>query len=468
MNNSFNNAPISTRNPALERKQANHKRALGFLALTAFLLMADPLMNIYIGPVPIYIIDFLIFLTWISASQVSSSRRYPLRGFVVFIMLAMLASELIAGLQLGTLVQPVYLIARTLLAISLFFSVPKIVQSKDDLFTLMKAALPGALISAMLMVASSLPPTQGIAARIFSIHLLMPSAEDVAAAYGFASIAMRGESLIGVSILSAAFLNTIWPMLFLLRADDRLGARWRLLLLFAIVLMPLGVIFSYSRGAIAGLAMIVVSVFLLGSSKIRGPIIIGVAAVVLILSWVGFGSQYFLFDWLQTKAQYQLANPTTSEDVTARTGAYIDPFLNITENPSFILFGEGFARLKIDGATSVAGNSHAVFGAAAFGYGMLAAFAYVGLLLDAFLITWRHAWGAKDEFLRIFARALLAGLFSFASWFILGPAAVSEPRGAELLFLVFGLVAAQSNFVSLSEPAKSVQSPALLRTSVLR
>lgn len=443
---------LRTDESAVSVEQKNHDRALRLLSLTIFLLMADPLMNIYIGPVPVYAIDFLAFLTWMNANRVPSTRRYPLQGFVFLILIAMLMSELIAGLQLGTLLQPVYLIGRTLLAISLFFSTARIIQSKSDLETLLKAALPGAFITAALMVTSSLPQTQGLVARlVFSHSFLLPSADNIAARYGFGGIALRGQSLVGVSILSAAFQNTIWPLLFLLRAEGRLGARWKTVMLSAIVLVPMGIIMSYSRGAIGGLVVIVTIVLLLNSSKVRQPVVIGVGVTILIFSWVGWGSEYFRFEWLQEKVEDQFANPFQSYDMTQRIYAYSEPFELVRRNPSFLIVGQGFARVKIAGASWEGASVHAVFAAATYGYGMVAAFAYIFLLLGAFRLTWRYAWRSTDNFARMFSRALLASLFGFSSWFLLGPAAVSEPRGAMLLFFIFGLVTAQSNIAGLPE-----------------
>ena len=109
--------------------------------------------------------------------------------------------------------------------------------------------------------------------------------------------------------------------------------------------------------------------------------------------------------------------------------------------------------------------SHAVFASATFGYGMLAAVAYVFLLIGTFRITWGYAWRSKNDFLKLFSRALLAGLFGLAGWFVQGPAAVSEPRGAMLLFFIFGLAAAQSNFAGSPEPVEPEQVPLPLRNS---
>jgi hypothetical protein len=451
MSNSLNRRK-SIPEPSVE--EALHKRALTALALTVFILMAVPLLNVKIGRLPIYPIDFPAFLAWTYAQRIRANRRYPLQGFVVFILIAAVLSELVTGIQIGTLLQPIYLIIRTMAAISLFFSTPKIVQSKSDLETVIKAGLAGAVITATLMIASSLPRTQGMVAHyIFSRSFLLPASKSVAAIYGLA-MATRGQSLVGVSILSAAFLNTIWPLLFLLRTDQALISKWRIALNFATILMPIGVIVSYSRGAIAGLFLIVMAVVLLNSNKVRQPVVIGVGLAILLFSSVGWDSQNFRFDWLVDKTQYQLANPYKSESTTARLYSYTDPFQHVVEHPSFILLGQGFAYQKVSGIdywSAVETDAHSVFGAAYYGYGMLAAIAYVLLLLGVFGITWKYAWRSKNDFSSAFARALLASLFGFSSWFILGHAAVSQPRGAMLLFFIFGLVAAQVNFAALPE-----------------
>ena len=44
------------------------------------------------------------------------------------------------------------------------------------------------------------------------------------------------------------------------------------------------------------------------------------------------------------------------------------------------------------------------------------------------------------------SRLLIIVLIGFVSWFSFGHAAVSQPRGAMLMFFVFGLVVSQLNF----------------------
>jgi len=101
--------------------------------------------------------------------------------------------------------------------------------------------------------------------------------------------------------------------------------------------------------------------------------------------------------------------------------------------------------------------THAAFAASYYGYGLFAALTYVVLLLRALWITVRHIYQPENEFASSYSRALFAGMMGFLSWFLLGHAAVSQPRGAMLLFLVFGLVAAQPGLSVLPKAVKRAQ-----------
>jgi uncharacterized membrane protein (DUF485 family) len=60
-------------------------------------------------------------------------------------------------------------------------------------------------------------------------------------------------------------------------------------------------------------------------------------------------------------------------------------------------------------------------------------------------------------FLSKLTRILFVVLIGFSSWFAFGHAAVSQPRGAMLMFFVFGLVTVQRN-IYLFEQQKHLDS----------
>jgi len=404
----------------------------------------------------LYLIDVLIFLTWIYAYRIKPIQKPPMRRLVAFILVMAVMSEVAACIRLGSL-KTFYFIPRMLLAGSLFFSAQRIIRTRQDLEAVLKAALPGVIITALLVVMTSLPPTRGLAQHVFSIPFLDPSAASVERwfelRYGEAA---RGHSLVGVSILSAAFLNTMWPLLLLLWRKSRLGIRTRNLLISTLVLVPVAVVMTYSRGAILGLSLILFT-SLFFASKIRRPVVLGLGLALLFFSWVGWESRYFYFQRITQTTRAALEDPYSNYSLDQRLFAYADPFRNVISHPLnfFLGYGLGYWRpWRFHMPVETGGDStgyiryvHAVFSAAYYSYGLLAAFAYMLLLLNGFRMTWRFARRAQNSFSGLYAQALLAGLSGFLSWFMLGHAAVSQPRGAMLLFLVFGMAASLPNFI---------------------
>lgn len=460
-------------------------RSLRLLGVSFFVLMAAPLSNFRVGPAPIYIIDLLLLLTWASVLGAKKDKsRLPLAGLVYLILVAMFTSEIVSGIRLGTLLQPVYIVFRTSLAISLFFLVPRIVCDYESFNYMIKRGLLGAVITALLMILSSFPQSQTfVAENVFAHTFLVPSSSNLLLYYSSINEAARGRSLIGVSILSGAFLNTFWPLIFLLRVGRRPSPLSRVLIVVAMISVPIAVAMSYSRGAIFGMAMILAVVVVLNSRKVRQPMVIGVVVSALFFTYIGWESQYLKFEWLQAKTQDQLENPYGSVGTSERLFAYTEPFLHLVENPQFLFFGQGFAREKVDNNPGLlAGQdaaTHAVFAAAYYGYGMLAAAIYMFLLFSAMRLAWRGSWEAGNLRSTVYSKALLASLLGLSSWFMLGHAAVSEPRGAMLLFVSFGLVVAhqrvsdRSKLAAASNPfpgeqVERIRSLAALESPVLK
>ena len=425
--------------------------------------MSAPRLRVQLGPIPLYLIDLPLLLTAYFAMQVPKIRRLPLGGAVVVILAAAFVSEVSAGVRMGTLSEPLYLIGRTFLAGSLFFSARRIVNSERAFQAVVKAALLGAIITSILMITTSLPQTRGLVLdHVFSQPYLEPASEGVTSKYGdtYQGVAARGRSLVGVSILSAAFLNTIWPLLFLMRRQQSLGRAWRLLLILAAVLIPIAVVMSYSRGAILGLLLIIIMVLFFNTRRVRQPLVLGIGVALLIFYWVGWDSDYFFFERIEGSMQSALEDPYNNISVTERLFAYHEPFQHLIDHPEFLFVGQGFARSRVSGHTLTAGMdaaTHAAFAASYYGYGLFAALTYVVLLLRALWTTVRHIYQPENEFASSYSRALFAGMMGFLSWFLLGHAAVSQPRGAMLLFLVFGLVAAQPGLSVLPKAVKRAQ-----------
>jgi O-antigen ligase len=302
-----------------------------------------------------------------------------------------------------------------------------------------------------MMIPTSLPMTRAFATDVFlSNSFLEPAADSVSQQYADAGEGgVRGRTLVGVSILGASFINACWPLAALLvRWPGSIGI-WRALALAACVLAPMGVLMSYSRGPILGSVLIILAAFFIGLRYIRRGIIFPVAVGVLVVLFVGVGSQIFFFDRLTNRTAAMFEEPLENERETERVLAYVEPFEHVAENPRFLFFGEGIAT-RYSGSNRRAEQegkaTHAVFAMAYYAYGMLAAFLYMSLLFRALFHVGQKAIFEQRTLPGFLSQPLLLCLIALLPWVAFGHAAVSTPRGAMLFFLIFGLVTSLAHF----------------------
>tara|TARA_Y200000002_G_scaffold378362_1_gene385605 strand:- start:131 stop:1489 length:1359 start_codon:yes stop_codon:yes gene_type:complete len=431
----------------------NHAKALKFLCITVLLLFGAPKINIKLGPIPLYLIDIFILLTMYYARSLPKlPYKLPYKNLVQFILFMILLNELLNGLRIGTLIQPIYLMFRMSLAVSLFFTVSKIIRKPEHLTTILKYALVGAFITALLLIFSSLPFTRVYAVIFLSNPILMPNADALAAtlaAVGDGSD--RGTSLIGVSILSGAFLNVIWPLLFLLLTFYKPKGLLKYILFATLVLVPIGVIMTYSRGAILALILVVIGIAIFQKGKYRSIVLVLLIGGYISFSFIGFDSKYFFFSRIVERTEAALNNPFGDERESERINAYVQPFEHILNNPFYFFTGEGFARAKvsdtIDLSSGINRADHAVFAKAYYAYGLLTSISIILLygLLANYTLKLIRKTPNNNLFSSKLTRVLFVVLIGFSSWFSFGHAAVSNPRGTMLMFFVFGLVVLQKN-----------------------
>ena len=444
-----------------------HTYALKLLCIAVLLLFAAPKIRVEVGPIPIYLIDLFIFLTFYHARKLPNlPYRTPYESLVRFILFMIVTNEFLNGLRIGTLIQPFYLMVRMSLAVSLFFALPKIIRKPKDLSKIIKYALIGGFITATLLIFSSLPITitRSISAILLSNPILMPNADSLSQSLiNAGSNAYRGTSLIGVSILSGAFLNVIWPLLFLLLTFYKPKGILRHLLYITLALIPVGIIMTYSRGAILALLLIVFGMVFFQKGKYR-QVVLGLLVITYFgFNFIGFQSELFMFDRIERRTIAALNNPYDDEQESERINAYVEPFGHILKNPLYLFIGEGFARSKVRGSYNLSGGinraDHAVFAKAYYSYGMITSLSLVFLYL--FLLNYTFKIIKKTPksslFLSKLTRILFVVLIGFSSWFIFGHAAVSQPRGTILMFFVFGLIASLRN-IYLFEQQKHLDS----------
>ena len=61
-------------------------KALRVIGITIFILFAFPRLNIRLGPIPFYIIDFFLFKTFLYAKKLPKKTSFSFNGSVIFIL----------------------------------------------------------------------------------------------------------------------------------------------------------------------------------------------------------------------------------------------------------------------------------------------------------------------------------------------------------------------------------------------
>ncbi|MEL6645009.1 MAG: O-antigen ligase family protein [Pseudomonadota bacterium] len=430
-----------------------------------FILTAVPRLSVKVGPVPIYFIDLLIGIMLCMAltrPKFPGTHR-PFAMLIGLIFCFAIAGE-IAGLASGApLLETIYIVGRTTLAFSVFFITTQFIRNAKDLEIILKAAVLGVIITASLMILTSLPQTRvAVTSTIFSIPSLEPAASTVADSYlDSGDGGVRGRTLVGVSILGATFLNILWPQAaLLLRWPVSIGY-WRWIAMAACMLAPMGVLMSYSRGPILGAVLLIVAALILGVSRVRRGILFPVAMSVALVAVVGVGSQLFFFDRLTNRTEAIFDDPAADERESERLYAYTEPFQHVMEHPRFLVIGEGNTLPQTGRPAEKHGKAtHAVFAAGYYAYGMIAAFLIWFLLLKALYVANRHRVRVKGTVSELQAQALTLSVVAVLPWAVFGHAIVSTPRGTMIFFLVIGLVAVLSrlpNKTASQQPKRPVR-----------
>jgi hypothetical protein len=358
----------------------------------------------------------------------------------------------------GLYLEPIYLIARTSLAFLMFYAAGRLIRGPEDLQLVLKAALLGLIVTSLLMILTSLPMTRApVLTHVFSVRFLEPvaklgtpfiPAEEVGA--------VRGRTLVGVSIMGATFLNAMWPLAALLvRWPYRIG-NWRKIAMLGCLLAPMGVLMSYSRGPILGAILIVLAVLFFGLSRVRRGILIPVALGMALVLSIGVSSQFFFFDRLINRTAAIFQDPLADAREYERLLAYVEPFAHLMQSPQFLFVGEGTAINRADDVQAAVFGvaNHALFAQAYYSYGMIAALLYLLLILRALGFSLRQTRRPRVEIGAYYSQALVLCVLALVPWAMFGHAIVSTPRGAMLFFLIIGLLTSLRHFPIQYRPAE--------------
>ncbi len=429
-------------------------RGIYFFALFVLILFTIPKANLRLGPIPIYLVDiFVMFLLVVAPRRAPPSDRKTVRyaNLLSIILPIALVSELMGMITFGNFFEAVYQSFRTVIAFLVFPLTVRFIRTPWDLLLVLQALALAVLFTSLLMVMTSLPQTRSFAINgVMSNSFLDPNWRGVADKFGSArDVGVRGQSLVGVSILSAAFVNVCWPLTaLLLRWPGKIGVM-RGIAMLSCLMAPFAVLMSYSRGAIAGSVLIILVSLLWGLNHVRRGILFPAAIFGIVIFSIGVGSSLFFFDRLVNRTAATFDSELASAGEHERLHSYTEPFEHVIERPGFFFLGEGvtirYASSPV--ASQQRGKAtHSVFSIAYYSYGMIAALLYTVLIFQILFFTATMIKSKRGTLSRAFAQALFLVVVGIIPWLASAHGAVSNSRGAMLLFFIVALVVSLDRF----------------------
>lgn len=402
-----------------------------YLVFFAFVLFAMPRLNVKLGPVPTYGIDVIAVLMLYFTSVASFKVLIPFKNLILVAGSLIILSELSGIIYGGSVMDSVYISMRYFLAFSLIFTVPRLIQTTADVEAVLKGISMGLLVTALLMILSSLPMTRWIAVLVFSISNLEPSnaADHYTEITG--NVGVRGRTLIGVSILSGAFISIAWPLTAYLRTQRfQLTPFWSLVSIAGITLAPMAIVMTYSRQAALGTIIVLLAVLFLPLSDLRSRLLRPVIMSIAVIMFVGAGSSLFLFDRYENRVVAMFDDPLSDEREAHRLLSYIAPFEHVSEHLQFLVIGAGSNNLRSDtfDISSFEAN-HSLIGAGYFAHGMISTLILVFLVFAALFYANWHRKNAR--WLAFYARGWPRSIF-LAYLPILPMAAFSPALGTNI------------------------------------
>ncbi len=425
----------------------------------ACLLLAAPKANLSLAGVPLYAVDGLIAV--ILVRVLSRPPRHlnvmrPIPGLAAAFLTLILLSELRGAVTYSLPFGWLYMALRFTLAVSLAYTLPRILVSPGSARTVIAGLAVGMVLASATVILYSLPATRGLTLRtIFAWRALCPESRTLIAKttdfYG-ADAVIRGRSLIGAATFTSGVLASLWPLALLLQdmhAPVRRG--WGVVMRLAVTMAPVAILATYGRTAWLSVTL----VLLVLVSDVRNGLIRGLSlaavAFVVILHIVPTRYDWRMVERVVVRTEQTFVAPTKDVSDRERFFSYVEPFVHLVEHPSWLLVGAGRTGQRLvrraDLRTPLLFDegsraTHSAFSIAYYAFGLPAALCHILLMSFAFryiLSSRRQARGTPDY---ATWNVLLAAWCGLLPWWLFGHGCVGEPRGAMVFFLMYGLLLA--------------------------
>ena len=426
------------------------QRALLAVCAAVFMLLAAPRARIGPAGIPVYLFDVLGVL----AFALAYTLPYPTGAFIrraknlfAAFMVLILISQINCAVLLTSTTNAAYMAARYVSSGMLAVAFYKLAARRESFDLLIKTIIAGSCFSAAFSILSSLPFTRSLIEPLLRADFLNPAAKFVRLDSQYA---MRGNTLIGTSTITAGFLASMWPIVAcmpLIAAGP--SSVWNRFRGAMAALVAFGALATYSRGGLVALGAACAVLLVKGSVKTRRASTALIVAVCAVAYMAPKDSDALMIDRYDKRFGAMIdgvraGGQFESSNEAGRFQSYIYPFLWVLDHPEAAIMGYGNdagKRTKFNRGTVPWYDSHALVPRTMYQFGAVAAVILVWLLTST--VTGLGRQRAGDSEASTQASASIYAMFAAASiWFLVGHAAISTTRGFTLTMIMIALALA--------------------------
>jgi hypothetical protein len=438
------------------------------LAAVAFLLTGYPVARVVIGGMPLYMTDVLIVLALLAAfagERPNWRIVQPLPLLVLAYILLTVLSSIREIWLTGVLPQPLYMLLRFTLSMSLALLVPVLVRKAKHTKVLAVGLILGMSLTAAVALTMSLPIGNNPMREVVYPALYPINEGRYEFEYSDDGSPLRGTSLAGVATSTAHVITLVWPLALGLYMTSAFGGQPRWLLL-VLALGAMGLASTYSRAAYLGIALVLAVAFATHKGA-KWRYVVAMVLLLIIVLAVAQSMGLIRLDYAQARFVTLVEEPTHRAS-QSRAAAYRDIIPYLRSHPLWLVVGRGLAWTKLAGRELIdqsdwlgvfgTTQEHSAWAIVMYQRGALAAAVLTLAVLTAFLQIRRSPslHSTSSSFLRGLPRSLQLVFIAIVPAWLVSHFFGDIIHGQSLLFLYLGFV------MALCQPAlaSSEESPA--------
>lgn len=419
------------------------------------MLTSAPLARVYFGSMPLNFIDVLMIgifgLIWAGIVRPTSLKKSsPLTWLLLVYYLFMLGASVREMTEYGVAPEPLYMLIRFSLGLSIALLVPYVVQTRRDLDMVLKMTLIGIAFSSIFAILYALPQFGAVRVYLNQGNILFPGRARADLAQLAMAEADRAMSPIGGPNVTACWFALWFPLALMVWRTKIWGNKWASYAMIVTFLTLGGALVTYGRSTLIALALISLSVIVFKLFRARLTMLGILIGTVVFMLTIGLASSAFDFDLVFMKFERMLNDPTQAHTDRARIASYstLIPFLE--ENPLWLVTGLGLmgsrgVRLGVIERSEVilkldSGEVHSMFAASFYHYGLFAMFAFTALALYCGSRCFMMMQNSKRSPYQLYWQYLFAVWVGVIPYWLFTHMYVTAEQGVYLFFFLVGLV----------------------------